>query len=77
MRVGPDASQFRLDTGHSVEKLFRRRRASFDFSERLMEDFGDIKQTDNVSFLVADGLKRLVLVPEISEPTKTCCLLDA
>lgn len=32
---------------------------SFNLGESFVEDFGDIKQTDNITIFVANGLKML------------------
>ena len=46
-----------LDTGKGSGKLGSGGRSSFDLGEGFMEDLCDIKQTDNVSVVVAYGLE--------------------
>jgi hypothetical protein len=54
---GKTGTQLRLDTGESGVQLSRSRRPSLDLCKRFVEDFGYVKQTDNVAVLVADRLK--------------------
>jgi len=46
-----------LDTGKGGGKLGSGGRSSFDLGEGFMEDLCDIKQTDNVSVVIAYGLE--------------------
>jgi len=57
--VRTHTSQFGLDTSHRTEELLRCKGATLHLAERLMEDLGDIEETDDVTILIADGLRKV------------------
>lgn len=49
-------TKFGLDTGQSGRELVGSSGTTLDFGKSFVEDFGDVKKTDNVAILVANGL---------------------
>jgi hypothetical protein len=50
------SSQLGLHAGERAVELLRGGGGSFDLSQRFMEDFGDVQETDNIAFFVANRL---------------------
>jgi hypothetical protein len=53
---GHIGAEFGLDACEGAVKLFRGGGAALNFAEGLVENFGDIEQTDNIALFITDGL---------------------
>lgn len=53
---GHAGTELRLYASEGIVELLGRRRATFDLVEGLVEDFGNIEQTDDIAFLITNGL---------------------
>lgn len=57
MVTPPTRAKFVLDASEGRRELGRGGRATLDLGESLVEDLGDVEETDDVALLVADRLK--------------------